>query len=40
MGQIVRRKGKLCKEMKKMAKDRDKFRRLLYTPDALKGTKG
>ena len=34
------KEGKSLQEMKKMANDRDKFRRWLHTPDARNDTKG
>jgi hypothetical protein len=34
MGQIMETKGKKSQEIKRMAKDKDKFRRWLHKPDA------
>ena len=39
MGQITGRKGKSLQEVKKMTKDRNKFRRWIHIPDARKDKK-
>ena len=40
MGQIMGSKGKSLQEMKRILKDKDKFRWWLHTPNAWKGHRG